>query len=74
MLHEVFKDIFADLLGLGRRGTAQWTTAARHVPAVFHLHEDWSAPVAPHRCDDPLDGIHNHTHDGVASDIYGNPV
>ena len=73
MLHEVFKDIFADLLGRGRRGTAQWT-AARHVPSVFPQHGDCSSPVMPHHCDDPLAGIYSHDLDGVASDIYGNPV
>lgn len=74
MLHEVFKDIFADLLGLGRRGTSQRTVAARHVPPVFPLHGDWPSSVVPHHCDDPLAGVYSHNQDGVASDIYGNPV
>jgi hypothetical protein len=73
MLHEVFKDIFADLLGLGRRRTAQWT-AARQVPPVFPLHGGWPSSVVPHHCDDPLVGIYSHDQGGVASDIYGNPV
>ena len=73
MLHEVFKDIFADLLGWGRRGTAQWTTA-HHVPSVFPQHGDCSSPVMSHHGDDPLAGIYSHDLDGVASDVYGNPV
>lgn len=73
MLHEVFKDIFADLLGLRAAKTAAPQSAR---PYRTDGEDDllWSRSSVARDQDDSLSGIFNHYQDGVACDIYGRPV
>ena len=73
MLHQALKDILGDIFGFSGLTAAQQRMAGI-APTATPFAEDW--PLDPTHCfpADPLTGIYNHDHDGVASDVYGNPL
>lgn len=73
MLHEVFKDIFADIFGWAARRPAGHPAAhASHLDAEA---ERWRSPACDlHEQDDSRSGVFSHYQDGIACDVYGRPI
>jgi len=73
MLHQALKDILGDIFGFGGSMAAP-QRMARIAPTARPFAESWPSDPVHHFQADPLAGIYSHAQDGVASDIYGNPV